>query len=274
MVNFKTEKVSERVTRIYGICTELMYLVEGDDRAALIDTGSGFGSLRKVVEALTDKPVIVLLTHGHTDHAMGAKEFETVYMNREDDYIFGPHGEERFRWEGVEMSPEYKDVVKEDYIPTDDCSRFRDMKGGDVFDLGNISIEIFDCKGHTKGSVVMLIREERMLLLGDACNNNTFMFEDYSLPISEYEENLKLLRAQTAGTYDTALASHGDGWLPVDIIDGVIAVCEDIKKGDTDDIPMTFRGNKGLTAKRTKQPGGARADGGSGNIVYSRERVW
>lgn len=274
MVNFKTEKVSERVTRIYGICTELMYLVKGDDRAALIDTGSGFGSLRKVVEELTDKPVIVLLTHGHTDHAMGTKEFETVYMNREDDYIFGPHGEERFRWEGVEMSPEYKDVVKEDYILTDDCSRFHDMKGGDIFDLGNISIEIFDCKGHTKGSVVMLIREERMMLLGDACNNNTFMFEDYSLPISEYEENLKLLRAQTVGTYDIALASHGDGRLPVDIIDGVIAVCEDIKKGDTDDIPMTFRGNKGLTAKRTKQPGGDRADGGSGNIVYSRERVW
>ena len=43
MVTFKTEKVSDRVTRIFGICTELMYLVEGEDKAALIDTGSGFG---------------------------------------------------------------------------------------------------------------------------------------------------------------------------------------------------------------------------------------
>ena len=88
MVTFKTEKVSDRVTRIFGICTELMYLVEGEDRAALIDTGSGFGSLKQTVEKLTDKPVIVLLTHGHVDHAMGAGEFETVYMNHNDDDIF------------------------------------------------------------------------------------------------------------------------------------------------------------------------------------------
>lgn len=39
MVKFRTEKVTERVTRIYAICTELMYLVEGDEKAVLIDTG-------------------------------------------------------------------------------------------------------------------------------------------------------------------------------------------------------------------------------------------
>ena len=62
MVNFRTEKISDRVTRIYAVCTELMYLVEGDEKAALLDTGSGFGSLRSVVDQLTDEPVIVLLT--------------------------------------------------------------------------------------------------------------------------------------------------------------------------------------------------------------------
>ena len=67
---------------------ELMYLVEGRDQAALIDTGSGLGFLKAYVEKLTDKPILVLLTHGHVDHAMGAGEFETVYMNRADDYIY------------------------------------------------------------------------------------------------------------------------------------------------------------------------------------------
>lgn len=274
MVHFKTEKVSDRVTRIYGICTELMYLVTGEEKAALIDTGSGFGSLKSVIKKLTDKPVIVLLTHGHTDHAMGTAEFETVYMNHEDDYIFGPHGEKTFRWEGVAMSSEYQKVEGEDYIPTDDCRRFYPMKEGDIFNLGGISIEIFGCSGHTKGSVVMLLREERMLLLGDACNQNTFLFEDYSLPVETYENSLKRLKALTDGTYNVVLASHGNGNLPVDIIEGVIQVCEDIKEGNVDDVPMTFRGNLGLTAKRTKEGGVDRVDGGSGNIVYNRERIY
>ena len=42
-LNFKYEKVSDRITRIYAFSSELMYLVEGEERAALIDSGSGIG---------------------------------------------------------------------------------------------------------------------------------------------------------------------------------------------------------------------------------------
>ena len=39
----------------------ICYLVTGEERAALIDTGTGIGNLREVVEQLTDLPVIVVL---------------------------------------------------------------------------------------------------------------------------------------------------------------------------------------------------------------------
>ena len=90
-LQFRTERISTRVTRIFGFNTELMYLVEGNERAALLDTGSGFGSLRGCVEALTDKPVIVLLTHGHTDHALGAAEFDEVYISPLDEAVYSVH---------------------------------------------------------------------------------------------------------------------------------------------------------------------------------------
>lgn len=268
MVKFRTEKVTERVTRIYAICTELMYLVEGDEKAVLIDTGSGFGSLKAKVDSLTDKPLIVLLTHGHTDHAMGAGEFETVYMNHKDDYIFGPHGDRKFRLEGLEMSEQRGDVVEDDYIETADVSSFLDLNGGDSFDLGGVTIDIYDCPGHTKGSVVMLIKEaeEKLLLLGDACNNFTFLFEDYSISIAQYKNSLIRLKKEVEGKYNKVLASHGDGSLPIDIIDGMIELCDDIQSGNTDDIPMTFRGNSGLIAKKMGE-NGLRVDGGSGNII-------
>ena len=271
MLEFKTEKVTDRITRIYAFCTELMYLVEGDKKAALIDTGSGFGSLKAAVDKLTDKPVVVLLTHGHTDHAMGSLEFSDVYLNLEDRYIYEPHGDSAFRHEGMSLAEDVT-IMEEDYIETAPFSLYKDMKGGDTFDLGGVTIEIYACPGHTKGSVVMLIKEERALILGDACNEFTFLFENYSLPIEEYEDNLKALKQHVEGKYDIALASHGDGKLPLDIINGVIALCEDIKIGNVDDLPLTFRGNSGLIAKAMGPDG--RVDGGHGNIVYNKQNIW
>ncbi len=271
MLEFKTEKVTERITRIYAFCTELMYLVEGEERAALLDTGSGFGSLKTAVDKLTNKPVSVLLTHGHTDHAMGSLEFSDVYMNPEDEYIYLPHGESAFRHEGMSMADGVV-IAEEDYIETAPFSHYKALKHGDTFDLGGVTIEIYACPGHTRSSVAMLVREERALLLGDSCNGFTFMFEDYSLPIEEYEENLALLKSQVEGKYDIVLASHGDGKLETDILDGVIAVCEDIRSGNTDDVPLTFRGNSGLIAKAMGPSG--RLDGGHGNIVYHKKRIW
>ena len=51
------------------------YLLLGRDRALLLDTGLGVGDLRREVEALTDRPVTVALTHVHWDHIGGCGQF-------------------------------------------------------------------------------------------------------------------------------------------------------------------------------------------------------
>ena len=94
---FKTEKVTDRITRIFAFNTELMYLVEGSERAVLIDTGSGFGSLKACVDGLTDKPLTVLCTHGHVDHALGAAEFEEVYISPLEKRAYARHSEWEYR---------------------------------------------------------------------------------------------------------------------------------------------------------------------------------
>jgi len=43
----------------------------------------GVGHLKDLVSGLTDKPLTVLLTHGHVDHANGAPEFDTVLLNEQ-----------------------------------------------------------------------------------------------------------------------------------------------------------------------------------------------
>lgn len=273
MVKFHSEKISEHITRIYGLTEEQMYLVTGSKKAALIDTGSGAGSLRSYVETLTDKPVTVLLTHGHVDHAMGAPEFDTVYMSREDDYIYSQHCELEARKGYLSQSPDFDKIVEEDYIPVASADSFHDLREGDVFDLGGISVEVYSCPGHTKGSLCMLIREERTLITGDACNTFTFLFDTYSTGLSTYEKNLTALKEKTAGKYDRILLSHGPGReYPVELIDEVLEVCEDIKSGNVDDLPFEFMGKKAFIAKAMEM-GGGRLDGKLGNIVYDKERV-
>ena len=54
MITFESTKISPTTTRIRAPGFELMYLVEGKEKAALIDTGSGLGFLRAYVEKLTE----------------------------------------------------------------------------------------------------------------------------------------------------------------------------------------------------------------------------
>lgn len=118
----------------------------------------------------------------------------------------------------------------------------------------------------------MLIPQERSVLLGDACNYFTFLFDYYSTTITEYEESLKKLSRKLEGKFDTVYLSHGDGNGHKEILEDVIAVCEDIKAGNTDDVPFSFMGKRGLIA-RAVTPQMGRKDGGRGNIVYNRERI-
>lgn len=274
-MEFQIQSITEHITRIQSPCTEYIYLVTGDDRAALIDTGSGIGSLKSVTDTLTELPVTVLITHGHVDHAMGAAEFDDVYMNHEDKYIFDEHGQDDFRLEGVMHSQLANDFRKErDYIETADFSKFKPLKEGDIFDLGGRTVEVYACPGHTKGSLVMLLPEDRILITGDAANDATFLFEHYSTTISEYQESLKRLLPKVKGKYDRILTCHHKGEVPRDTIEGLISLCDDIKDGKTDDMPLPFPvKEEGYFAKAIEGPSMERLDGGVGNIVYRKGNV-
>ncbi len=55
-------------------------------------------------------------------------------------------------------------------------------------------MKVYALPGHTLGSMVMLLEEERILISGDACNNSTFLFDENSLSVPEYRENLHIAK--------------------------------------------------------------------------------
>lgn len=60
------------------------YLVIGEDRACVIDTMNGYCDLSAFVRSVTDKPVIVVNTHGHPDHIYGNIYFDNALLHPDD----------------------------------------------------------------------------------------------------------------------------------------------------------------------------------------------
>lgn len=87
---------------------------------------------------------------------------------------------------------------------------------GQVLDLGGIHAEVISLAGHTKGSIGLLIPEERLLLAGDALNSCLWMFNYGALPISQLQQTLASVKALS---FDTYLFGHSDKEIPKQMLD-------------------------------------------------------
>lgn len=143
------------------------YLIIGENKAILFDTGMGEGNLREYVQSLTNKPIDVVISHAHWDHIMQADQFDKVYIN-----------------------PKEIEIIKIFNMPID-YSRFLNIKEGDIIDIGGRTLEIIEVPGHTPGSIVLLDKEQRILFSGDATGSgHTWMQLPGCLPLTVYLKSL------------------------------------------------------------------------------------
>ena len=279
MEYFSSEKVAlpegcGKLTMIRSKSNELMYLVEGTEKAVLIDTCIGIRGLRALVEKLTDKPLTVLISHGHLDHAMGVPEFESAYMNHKDISLYQSMCslEERKDYAELSIGPEAKEIPDECYLaPTPDYV-FEELTDGMSFDLGGMHIDVHEFPGHTKGCMVFLLREAKILICGDACNNSTFLFDDYCSTVAEYRIQVEKIMHILEGKYNKVFTMHEFMEADPDLLAQMILVCDDVMNGRSDELPFEFMGKQALVAKDRDEKC-HRFDGGYANLVYNPERI-
>ena len=274
---FSAEKIYPYVTRISGMGGELCYLVEGNERALLIDGLTGVGSLRAFVRELTDLPVAMAATHGHIDHIGAAWEYGKVFIHPNDiPLMYTPmHSGQQGRLEFASMpSPRIskRTVPVMDDVPAPHPVETYPIYEGDIFDRGDVQLEVIGVPGHTYGSVVFLDRAARILFSGDACNVNTLVFSSSSTSIEEYRESLIHFK-NFQQDFDVMYGGHGPVGVSPAIIDDGIAMCDRILAG-TDEAVETIS-VEGPIAWLASARGENYLPvcGGLCNIMYSRDTI-
>ena len=146
------------------------YLLCGQEKAVLIDTGLGVSDIKRVVDRLTPLPIEVITTHAHWDHIGGHKYFDSI----------GVHEAEK-QWLSDEF-PLPLPVVKKnltrlpcDFPPEFSLDAYRIFQGvpqrilhdGDRLDLGGREIEVIHTPGHSPGHCCFYEPERKYLYSGD-----------------------------------------------------------------------------------------------------------
>ena len=127
-------------------------------RGAIVDPG---GDVEKIISAVEEAGItleLILITHGHMDHAGGAAKAAEHF----NVPIEGPHIDDKFLVDALPHQGETYGVPGcRVYEPA------RWLKGGDNIKFGNIVIDVLHCPGHTPGHVVFYERGRALAFVGD-----------------------------------------------------------------------------------------------------------
>jgi glyoxylase-like metal-dependent hydrolase (beta-lactamase superfamily II) len=146
------------------------YLIVGQKRALLFDTGMGISDIKKITAELTKLPIIVLNSHTHDDHVGGDWEFDTVYGVDTD---FTRNNAKGSREDAqAEITPDQicgslpKGFDPKAYV-TRPWKIAAYMHDGERFDLGGRTIEVMATPGHTPDAISLIDRANGLLFTGD-----------------------------------------------------------------------------------------------------------
>jgi glyoxylase-like metal-dependent hydrolase (beta-lactamase superfamily II) len=264
-VSYKVEMVEEQVWALYGPANEMLYLVEGSQSALLVDTGMGIGDLPGVLRGLTDRPIVVVDTHGHPDHAGGNPFFDTFWMHPADRAILQEMCSDCYRQNDIHAFTDASDPRAERLIaglvPYRELP-LQELADGLVIDLGGRQFEVLTCPGHTPGSVCLLNSREKLLFSGDSVvATPVWLYLAHSLSLKTYHRSLTRL-LERSEEFLTILPGHPPTPLGKPHLADLLACATEILSRPGIGEPVRTFAGQGLMWSH-----------GSAQIIYAPDRV-
>ena len=198
-------QINEDTWRIEDMGVRFFLLV-GEKKALLIDSGMQINNAKEIAQGLTALPIELLNTHGDRDHVGSNGEFDFFYMSP------------------AEASNYYNTNKK--------TGRMVPVSDGDVLDLGNREIEIIALPGHTPGSIAALDRKHRALISGDPIQDGDIFMFGVQREMHAYILSLEKLE-RYRDRFDTIYPSHGSFPVGPELIGALREGAERVMAGET-----------------------------------------
>ena len=148
-----------------------------------VDPGDEIDKLINVSNNLNLKPQYIFITHGHIDHAGAAAE-----LARELDLkIVGPHIDDKFLLDTLEIQGQMYGVKAENFIPS------KWLNHNDWIKFGSQKLQILLCPGHSPGHVIAVNHEAKKIIGGDVLFNGSIGRTD--LPQGNHQDLIDSIKS-------------------------------------------------------------------------------
>jgi glyoxylase-like metal-dependent hydrolase (beta-lactamase superfamily II) len=209
------------------------FLVEGTERAVLVDTGLGIADIGPAARQLTDKPILVVNTHSHSDHRGGNWRFTDVAAHPlaagtltgpvDKDQLAGYLEVAREQLAAYQRAREADDRFFHLFTATtrprplpEDASRWAVPGGpaptpladGERIGLGGRELTVLYTPGHSADSLCLLDERAGLLFAGDTLITGDFWAHTPDTEMEVFAATLRRLADQLAGWLSAIYPAH------------------------------------------------------------------
>ena len=215
------------------------YLIVGDKRAVLFDTGMGIGDVKKVVMQLTSLPIVVLNSHTHNDHVGGNWQFDDVYGMDTDFTRHNALGSSKDAQ--AEIAPgEICGSLPEGFNAAAYATRpwkiAKSIHDGEQLDLGGRSLQVIATPGHTPDAVCLFDKANGLLFTGDTYYPGAIWLYRPETDLDAYAASVHRLAA-LAPQVRHVLGAHNLPLAPPSILPKLAAAFDRVRAGKVTPVP-------------------------------------
>lgn len=228
-MDYPVQEIAKDTYKISDFGIANCYLLVGQEKALLIDCGLGIGDIKGCVEHITDKPLIVVGTHGHVDHVGGDGAFDEIYLHTLDtgrNYRFQTGKTLRRLFLAASKGVADKSIKSKDLVIYKKRPRVIGIEDGHVFSLGGRDVKVVHSTGHTLGSILLIDDNTKIAFVGDNMSPSLWLFLPHASTVEEWIESAQRIR-ELANEY-RIFWGHEGGELTTTLIDRNIQLAKEI----------------------------------------------